>query len=346
MVSPSDQDALEAFAPHPAPAANGSSPRPAPIDFAAARQRGRLRLWSNGAASGAPTSPTLSIVIPTRNEAASIAPLLEALLAVDFPCSYELLFVDDSDDGTPQEIERLVSGLRVPVRYVHRRGESRSGGLGGAVVAGMRQSRAQWVAVMDSDLQHPPAVLPRMLQAAEALEANLVVGTRYRAGGAAPEFGKVRSFVSRGSTIAARALFPRALRGVSDPMSGLFLVRRERVPADRLRPRGFKILFEILVRGRGLRVAEVPYVFGTRAAGESNATLGEGMRFLRLLCELRLSTGLDVAPVRDAGRSAGRRARMASAEVRRRTQQVSALDARPPAPSSNDGGSQTRDRVA
>jgi dolichol-phosphate mannosyltransferase len=86
-------------------------------------------------------------------------------------------------------------------------------------------------------------------------------------------------------------LFPRRLRGVTDPMSGFFLVRPDAVDLDELRPRGFKILLELLVRCRTLRRAEVAFVFATRRAGESKGSVREGLSYLRSLWDLRLGRG-------------------------------------------------------
>jgi hypothetical protein len=101
----------------------------------------------------------------------------------------------------------------------------------------------------------------------------------------------VRRAVSRGSSTLARVIFPGRLRHVTDPMSGYFLVRRERLAVSDLRPYGFKILLEVLVRSGPLRVAEVPYTFGERVAGTSKASLREGCNYLVHLLGLRLGLG-------------------------------------------------------
>jgi dolichol-phosphate mannosyltransferase len=142
---------------------------------------------------------------------------------------------------------------------------------------------------MDADLQHPPAIVPRLLAAAEAGERDLVVATRFGDGGSDGGLGAARKLVSHGSAAVARLLFPRRLRAVSDPMSGFFIVRHSAVDPNELRPNGFKILLEILVRSSLPSVAEVPYVFAERRAGTSKASLREGGRFLTLLIRLRLA---------------------------------------------------------
>jgi putative flippase GtrA len=114
-----------------------------------------------------------------------------------------------------------------------------------------------------------------------------VVASRFRAGGDLGSFTPARRVLSRAAGFAARVAFPRRLRGVSDPMSGFFLIRRAAVDPAALRPRGFKILLEILARSRPLRASEVGFRFGERHAGESKASVGEARRYLAQLAGLR-----------------------------------------------------------
>jgi dolichol-phosphate mannosyltransferase len=235
-------------------------------------------------------SPQLTVIVPTRNEAQNIQPLLDRLANSLAGGVTRVLFVDDSDDATPAVIDSE-AGRRRPgllVEQIHRVGSDRSGGLGGAVVAGLQRSDTEWVCVMDGDLQHPPECIPGLLEAARRTPADLVVASRYVAGGSNEGLGATRALVSIGSTVLAKAVFPHRLRGIRDPMSGFFLLRRHAV-ARALHPRGFKILLEIAVRHPELSRCEVPFVFVERTAGASKGTLREGVRFLRLLLEMRLS---------------------------------------------------------
>jgi dolichol-phosphate mannosyltransferase len=159
--------------------------------------------------------------------------------------------------------------------------------LGGAVVAGLRAARSEWICVMDADLQHPPELLGPLLEEARRSNADVVVASRYCPGGDVGDFSPLRTALSRSAVLLARAVFPRRLRHVSDPLSGFFLVRRTAIDLAGLRPRGFKILLEILVRGGPLATSEVAFRFGERYAGESKASLLEGVRYLRRLIELR-----------------------------------------------------------
>jgi dolichol-phosphate mannosyltransferase len=231
----------------------------------------------------------LSVVIPTCNEAESIGLLLEALSRALVGIDAEVIFVDDSSDSTPAAIEAHARESALPARLHHRPVGARGGGLGGAVQVGFAAARARFVAVMDADLQHPPELLRRMLLAAERSDVDLVIASRFAGSGSVGEFSAVRRVLSRGSSTLAKLLFPSQLRRVTDPMSGFFLVRRERLVAHTLRPDGFKILLEVLARCAPLRVAEVPYTFGDRVAGDSKASLREGLRYLRHLLRLRLA---------------------------------------------------------
>ncbi|MDN3296613.1 glycosyltransferase family 2 protein [Streptomyces ficellus] len=234
----------------------------------------------------------VTVVIPTYNESANVRELLRRIaesVPARIPC--EIVFVDDSTDDTPAVITDAARDCPFPVSVIHR--ETPAGGLGGAVVEGIAAATADWVVVMDADLQHPPALVPDLVAIGDTHDADLVVASRYLPGGSrAGLAGGYRVAVSRGATGLAKALFPRALRGISDPMSGFFAVRRAAVTSDTLKPLGYKILLELAVRCRPRRVAEVPFVFQDRFAGQSKSTAREGLRFLRHLVELRTASPL------------------------------------------------------
>ncbi|MGW0393283.1 glycosyltransferase [Streptomyces sp. NPDC003042] len=245
----------------------------------------------------APGSGSVTLIIPTFNEAGNVGELLVRLTgSLPARLPVEVLFVDDSTDDTPAVIEKAAAGCPFPVTVLHR--ESADGGLGGAVVEGVRCSSArraasEWIVVMDADLQHPPHLVPALVAEGTRTGADLVVASRYLPGGSrAGLAGNYRVVASRGATWLAKGLFPRALRGISDPMSGFFAMRRSAVTAEALRPLGYKILLELTVRCRPARVAEVPFVFQDRYAGESKSTAREGLRFLTHLAALRSATRL------------------------------------------------------
>jgi glycosyltransferase involved in cell wall biosynthesis len=234
-------------------------------------------------------SPKLTVILPTRNEKHSVELLLARLGPAVAPLDAEIIFVDDSDDETPDVLAEEAGTCPVPVRLLHRPPGSRKGGLSGAVIAGARQARGDWVLVMDADLQHPPETAAVLASTALRHDCDIVVGTRYASHrSAADGLGSSgRVFASSYATRLVKDLFPRRLAMVSDPLSGLFAFRRASVDLDRLRPAGFKVLLDILVRNPGARVAEVAYRFEPRAAGDSKASLRQGVTFLRHVARLR-----------------------------------------------------------
>jgi dolichol-phosphate mannosyltransferase len=243
-----------------------------------------------GPSPAIPISSELSVLVPTRNEAGNIEELLRRVSAAVTGISTDIVFIDDSDDTTPAIVRAVVrrgGGGACQVMLIHRQGAQRTGGLGGAVVDGLRATRSPWACVLDADLQHPPEVIPMLLARAERAGADLVVASRHCDQGRSDGLGPLRALVSTASASVAKTLFPRRLRGVTDPMSGFFLVRRDAVDVHALRPRGFKILLELLVRCPSLRSAEVGFTFAVRHAGESKGSLREGLRYVRTLCELR-----------------------------------------------------------
>ena len=232
----------------------------------------------------------ISVLVPTRNERDNIAPLLARLEAVLPLDSAQVIFVDDSSDDTPDVIRSVAGGSQLPVEVIHRAASERAGGLGGAVVAGMRAADGDVVVVMDGDLQHPPETIPDLVLPIEQGRADLVVASRYRDEGDGSGLANLaRVGVSRSATTLAKLAFPRHLADVTDPMSGFFAVRMAAVDIDALKPTGFKILLETLARCP-MTVAEVGFTFSERNAGDSKASLSEGLRFAYHLSALRLST--------------------------------------------------------
>lgn len=233
--------------------------------------------------------PEISVIIPTRNEADNVRPLLERLTAVANQIPLEVIFVDDSTDQTPQQIEQSQVAFSFPIR-LHHRVEGQRNGLSGAVVEGIRMAQGVWVGVMDADLQHPPEMMGKMYQHAQNTGADIVVGSRAADFKGPKGLSLGRTLTSQALTILARTVFPRILKNSSDPLTGLFLVRRQSVRVDHLRPDGFKILMEILIRCPELHVSEIFFDFAERHHGKSKADFNEGIRFFRHLLRLRLTS--------------------------------------------------------
>jgi putative flippase GtrA len=230
----------------------------------------------------------ISIVVPTRNEAGNIEPLLSRIESTTRGMRTEVIFVDDSNDITPQVIIKCRDKFSAHVVLIARPPAQRGNGLGGAVVEGLRAAHAPWVCVMDGDLQHPPELIPELIKHAEQTHSDVVVGSRLAKGGDARSLGSKRTLISHIFAMTTRLAFPVRLKNTTDPLSGFFVIRRAGLDLDHLQPDGFKILMEILVRFPKLQVSEVPFQFGHRLTGDSKASVKETVRFLRLLARLRL----------------------------------------------------------
>lgn len=222
----------------------------------------------------------LSVVVPTFKERGNVAELVRRLDAALSGIAWEAIFVDDnSPDGTAEAV-KAIAASDPRVRCLRRVGRR---GLAGACIEGILSSSAPYVAVIDADLQHDERALPAMLATLTRGDADLVAATRYVEGGSADSFGAGRGTISRVATHLTQRLLGTQL---SDPMSGFFMMRRDKFDpiADRLSPIGFKILLDIATTaGPSLRIAEQPYSFGTRESGESKFDLTVGLEFLGLL---------------------------------------------------------------
>ena len=224
----------------------------------------------------------LAVIIPTYNESANVAELLDRLCVALAGVSWEAVFVDDdSTDGT-SDLVRIIARQNRNVRIVHRIGRR---GLSTAVIEGMLASAAPVLAVIDGDLQHDESILPQLYAAVQSGEADIAVGTRYADGGGVGEWDERRVSISRLATRLGSILLKVPL---SDPMSGFFAVSRDTLMAavPRLSGIGFKILLDIVASlPTAPKIAEVPYVFRTRMAGESKAGALVASEYLALLVD-------------------------------------------------------------
>ena len=231
----------------------------------------------------APQPVALSIVVPTYNERDRLPDLVAAVFDAYSSANLEaeLIIVDDnSPDGTGALADELAARHRLQV--IHRRGKL---GLGTAVIEGFDAAHAPIVGVIDADLSHPPSLLPKMLAVMRESGADLVIGSRYIPGGGTRNWPFGRLALSRLACLLARPLTP-----VKDATSGFFLIRRDLARGVRISAGGFKICLELLVRGRPSSVAEVPYVFEGRTAGESKMNLKEALGYLEQLRDLKRFT--------------------------------------------------------
>ncbi len=223
-------------------------------------------------------TPRVSVIVPTYNERDNLPPLAERIFAVLDPADSELIIVDDdSSDGTAGLAREL--SRRWPIRVIVRR---RQRGLATAVIAGLRAARGALCVVLDADLSHPPEKISDLLAALEDPRVQMAVGSRFVPGGRVdlhwPLHRRLNSWLGR--------LLARPLTPVRDMMSGFFAVRRSDLHLDALRPVGYKIALELIVRHGWTNVVEIPITFADRAAGRTKLDLAEQLRYLRHLTRL------------------------------------------------------------
>lgn len=233
-----------------------------------------------GIGGEAQEGPELSVIVPTFNERDNVTVLYRRLEATLINVAWEVVFVDDnSPDGT-SNVVRALAQQDSRVRCIRRIGRR---GLSGACIEGILASSAPYAAVIDADLQHDETQLPKMLLLLASDQADLVVGSRYIEGYKSEGFNNKRA----GASALATEVAKKMLRvEIADPMSGFFMVRRDRFEqlAPRLSVHGFKILLDLVASAHGnLRAVEIPYTFGARQHGESKLDSMVALDFLGLV---------------------------------------------------------------
>jgi len=216
-----------------------------------------------------------TIIIPTYNEEANIEKLVKRIDAACPDCC--MIVVDDNSPDQTQPIVKRLSKT-YPIKLVTRNER----GLSSAIVEGIKHADTSSVVVIDADLQHPPEVIPDLLSALD--KGNVIaIGSRYCKGGGIEGWSKFRRLVSR---VANSLGFP-VVPGVKDRTTGFFAFKREVAPAlDRLNIDGFKILLEFLALRKTCAIAEVPFIFETRAGGRSKFGLRQVWEYIRQLVRL------------------------------------------------------------
>jgi len=227
----------------------------------------------------------VSLVTPTYNERENIALLAAEIFQVvqaEDDIDLELIVVDDnSPDGTGQAAEELVG--QYPVQVIHRAGKL---GLGSAVMEGFGLSQRPYLGVIDADLSHDPAILPRLIHGLR--DCDLTMGSRFGATSHVEKWAWHRKLISQVGVGLARVL-----TGAEDPLSGYFFLRREVLGELGLTSAGYKILLEILMKGRYDQTLSVPFVFRNRQFSSSKLNWREHLLFLKqiLFFSLRKLTG-------------------------------------------------------
>ncbi|MCK4319849.1 glycosyltransferase [Candidatus Micrarchaeota archaeon] len=210
----------------------------------------------------------LSIIIPIYNEGKNLKELYKEINKY-VKEKHEILIVDDASMDNTQEVIK-----EIDVRYFRR---ERKISLSDAVVFGIGKAEGEYICVMDGDLQHPPSVIPKMCSLAKKNKKIIVIGSRF-----VKDLGNEQRWDSRIATFFVRSLL--GLR-VKDPMSGFFLFRRKDIEGVELKPHGYKIMLEVLVRG-GLKPIEVPFGFRKRKGGESKLNMQTRFELILQMIEL------------------------------------------------------------
>ena len=230
-----------------------------------------------------------SLILPTFNESSNIQKIItivDELLAQTIPEQYELIVVDDnSPDGTYKLAQELTT-IYPQLRVMRREQET---GLSSAVVRGWQVARGEILGVIDADLQHPPEVLRSLWQ--EMMRgADIAIASRHVEGGGVSQWNILRRFLSRGAQMLGLLILPEVISRLSDPMSGYFLVRRDAIAGKVLSPVGYKILIEVVARGKIRWISEVGYIFRERQGGASKVTGKHYFEYIQHLVRLRFKS--------------------------------------------------------
>jgi dolichol-phosphate mannosyltransferase len=228
----------------------------------------------------------LSVVVPTYNESENLPILVERTRKTLGRTKHEIIVVDDnSPDGTGEIAENLAKKYG-NIKVIHRKNKK---GLASAVVDGFKHVSAPVICVIDADLQHPPEKIPELFDEINS-GADIAVASRYVKGGGIKGWAKSRKIISRGAEILARLAIPGS-HGLSDPLSGFFMLKKDVITGAELKPVGFKILLEVLVKGSYKKVVEVPYIFEKRLQGKSTLGFKEHLNYLRHISRLARASG-------------------------------------------------------
>lgn len=226
----------------------------------------------------------LSIIVPTYNEKQNLEELSRRI--DDSLKDYELIIVDDdSPDGTAEDAERIASETGRNIRVVHRESDP---GLSKSVVAGLETADGDTAVVMDADLQHPPEKI-QDLASKVTDDTPVAVGTRYNGEGGIDDWSLSRKIVSWGASTISKIMIP-STRELSDPMSGFFAVKIDRLDTEKLDPHGYKILLDVLTQLNPDEIPEVGYHFSDREEGESKLDIHQYVKFLEHAFECRMRT--------------------------------------------------------
>ncbi len=232
-----------------------------------------------------PNKAGLSVIIPTYNESENISGMLDSVTrSLPREVKAEIIVVDDnSPDGTGDIASEYAKSAGSNMMYVSVIRRPSKMGLSSAILDGVRAASGEIVVVMDSDFSHPPQTVPRMVRELQNAKCDIVIASRYISGSSVSGWTIRRKLMSKGATkIAQYGLGVE----VKDPMSGFFAFRRHIVEGVNFDAIGYKMLLEILVKTKGVKVKEIPYRFTDRRAGSSKVDSSVVFDYLREVYKL------------------------------------------------------------
>lgn len=231
-------------------------------------------------------NPQVSIIVPTYNESQNIINVLKSIgKHVPQNFSVETIIVDDnSPDGTGKIVEDYIANLKKitenTISIIHRKAKD---GLASAILSGIQNAKADTIVVMDSDFSHPPQIIPKLVSAIKQYQCDIAIASRYVKGGNVEGWSVKRKAISKIATLIARKSL-----GVksNDPMSGFFAFKKNLIKGLNFDAIGYKILLELLVKTKNVKIEEVPYTFQDRKLGKSKLEISTMIDFLKSVFKL------------------------------------------------------------
>jgi dolichol-phosphate mannosyltransferase len=224
----------------------------------------------------------LTVIIPTFREEANIRNIVTEVDTVFRRAGIhgEILVVDDnSPDGTIA----IVNSMKPAMPNLNLLVRTADHGLSQSVADGFIHASSEIFVVIDADLSHPPALIPRMYEEIRA-GSDVVIGSRYMEGGGIKKWPLKRRIISLGATFLGRILFP----DITDPVSGFFAIKKSVVSGAQLKPRGYKILLEVLGKGTWEKDKEIPFEFSDREIGSSKLKIRTIIEYAQQVADITL----------------------------------------------------------
>jgi len=226
-------------------------------------------------------NPQISIIVPTYNESQNVIDVLKSIHNnIPRGFSTETIIVDDnSPDGTGQIVDEYISGLvrftENTIKIIHRKAKN---GLASAILNGIQNAKADTIVVMDSDFSHPPQIIPKLVSAIKQYKYDIAIASRYTKGGNVKGWSFRRRIISKVATIIAKKSLGIKSK---DPMSGFFAFKKNLIKGLSFDGIGYKVLLEILVKTKDVKIKEIPYTFHDRKLGSSKLTTSVMIDYIR-----------------------------------------------------------------